>query len=54
MYGSTPVKRLRLTRNRPKITAICNAFARLAKMPPPTVALHTHHVVMKLKATNAA
>jgi site-specific recombinase XerD len=39
-------------RKAPKTSDICNAFASAAKIPPPTVALHTQNVVTKFHATN--
>ena len=49
IYGMLPLKRLRQSRKRAKTTDIWKALATLAKIPPPTVALHTHQVVNALK-----
>ena len=52
-YGRIPLKCLLLRRNTPNISDICNALAKTANNPPPTVALHTQNVVNAFQRTNA-
>ena len=53
IYGKAPLKYFLLKRNSPKISDICRELARMAKIPPPTVALHTQKVVQAFHRTNA-
>ena len=53
IYGRMPLSTLLLHLNVPNINDIWKALASTAKIPPPTVALHTQNVVAAFHSTKA-